>query len=45
MTGAMGWSCPECQGDLVDAGLKLWCPDCERYWSNSVLTQMEADDE
>ena len=39
------WSCPECQADLVDAGLNLWCRDCERAWSNSVLTQMEVDGE
>ena len=39
------WSCPECQADLIDAGHNLWCPVCERAWSDSVITQLEADGE
>jgi hypothetical protein len=39
------WSCPECQADLQDGGHNLWCPVCERAWSNSVITQLEADGE
>jgi hypothetical protein len=35
---AVIYSCPDCDGDLIDEGFELYCPACERTLSFAQFT-------
>lgn len=37
------YSCPDCDGDLEDEGLTLWCPTCETSVPYAALATDDGD--
>ena len=43
-TGRVIYACPDCEGDLEEDGLELWCPGCERAASAADMhVDLESD--
>lgn len=36
------YSCPDCDGDLVDEGFALWCPACQRTVPYACVQDQES---